>query len=325
MEDLLQQIAESWAKGKHGPNVLSKKEQVRLREEHLRHFRRRLERLPPEWFPQRDKSRDAVDSLGDGACGSFYSEALYDGEPAFVHTVSAGHPYKGFLYRWRTSATIDYLKRHGSYELRVRLNTLRNVRIRLREAFRVVGRRAGEQLWWFRDEVPPQRDGRFELNIDAVPALPSKRVSQTVVSTILRAQGAPLTRSELATVILRLNSLETPPTVSTDDVPLPDDSTGLSDMLEHEISEHAQRFFSELGEMERKVLIARGYGADSHLPKVSFREVAQELGKYSPEYFRLMERRIIFALGTEFPVREEAEIAVRVLVDLIGAESLNEK
>lgn len=319
MEVLLRRLSERWAGKKHGCAPLPLEEERVLLKEHLRRFRRRVENLSPAWFPGREKNEEAIESLGGGAFADFLRNPRYDDEPAFVFPVTHDLPAAGFLYYWRNSATMEFLRREGSGELRDRLRLLRNVRIHLRDGFSEGGCLHGEPLWWLPGDSPPPRIPSEPLNLkDAAPCVGRKR-GKAAISAILRHAGVPLTQSEICKVLLEMAGLEPRIESMGDRVLESFDTPPDRGLMEADVRARAQKFVRELSAVERTLLITRGYTQDEK-PRVSHREVAERLPGRSAETYRLLEHSILRTFAERFPERDELRLAVSVLVSELRKE-----
>lgn len=299
MEDLLKRFVGGERSGRT---------QAPLLREHRRHFQRRVRPLDSSFFPGRERSDEAIESLANGAFASFDKEPTHEGRPAFKYAVDKGFsPPTGFLYYWRASATILFLRREGPDVLRARANIQRNVRLHVQDACEQV-RRGVETRWalpaWSeaqRAAPPPPID---QISVDLGTAGRGK----SLVEAVLKAAGAPLTRAEISAVIERSSGF-------LEEVA---DPTGLmwavdavSESVEREITraqlgESVRRFVASLSDEERQLLIDRGY-ASSGRKRTSFRAVAELRGK-SPETYRKMEKRIVEAVGSTFEPEEMVEV-----------------
>ena len=126
---------------------LSRSGERQLYGKHQRHFGKRVRVLDPAFFPGAEKSEEAYASMGNEAFASFSTEPHHEGEPAFVYTINQELSPAGFLYYWRASATIQFMRRNGPEALQDRLNLLRNVRIHLKEGFQRIPSPIGEDRW----------------------------------------------------------------------------------------------------------------------------------------------------------------------------------
>lgn len=290
-------------------------EESRLYDVHCGHFCHRAQTLDPSFFPGSEKSKDAARSLANGAYASFSKEPEYYGQPAFVYAVvKAFRPPSGFLYYWRDSAAIRFLRKEGSELLRARANLQRNVRIHLREGFRMVARRLGQTTWappeWSRSEASITRTelDRLQLSIDG-------RDTKALVRAVLEQAKVPLTAAEIASVIERGYGYAR-------EVPLQGDYVESAIAPEETVFTQAmqrrlQQFWETLDREERDLLIARGY-AESGVAKVSFRAVAEKLGRLGGESYRHKEREIFERLRAAFS-DDEMDLVAKWLVEQLAA------
>ena len=320
VESLLRKLVQTWAGKKHRCPPLPRDDERTLLTAHHHRFDRRVQRLSPVWFPGRDKSPEAIESLGGAAFVDFLNTPRYDDEPAFIYPMTHELPHDGFLYFWRNSATMEFLREEGSDELRARLKVLRNVRIHLRSGFREIGALHREALWWMHDQPSPARDGHTPVNLDGTSTMLGGARGKAAITALLRHVGVPLTQSEISSVILEAAGFEPRiegmgDRVVVENHPGPDRA-----LFDADVRARAVRFVRELTDAERTLLVARGYGQDGK-PRVSHREVAQRLPGRSAESYRLLEHSILQTFADRFPDRDEREVAVSALVDELSKES----
>lgn len=304
--------------------ILGPQGQRQLLGEHQRHFVRRVRRLPPIYFREADRSPDGFRALSNDAYMWFQQAPAFSGLTAFTYVLANKLRAVGFLYTWRGSATMRYLREQGSEELRQRCLMLRNVRIHLKEAFVPCGRRAGERLWalseWGDDALERRPDGGPG---HVAPELHGVR-GKEAIRQVLLAAGMPLTRSELAKVLLERAGLEPIRYVdhAFDELPAASGESPESLLSDREIAKRVHEFYDSLSETERKLLRARGWGEANPSSLRSFRKVAQELGGMGHESYRLMERRILEAFRNTFDDPEErAQAAVAFAARIQGEKS----
>lgn len=293
---------------------LSGSDEASLYRAHDRHFSRRVWPLPPIFFPGGEKNEDAIRSLSAGAYASFRGDPTHDGEPAFCYTVSRGLDAKGFLYYWRTSATIQFLRREGSGALRRHFNLRRAVHQHLRGGFTRVGTlNGGDALWWLASGEVPARTARGPDLAHTSADLGDKR-GKAVVRAVLEAHGVPLTHSEIVAIVEHVRG-ERPPIPEGLDQhePVADDDSAEAGLIDREVRARAERFFSSLTAQERALLQARGYGVEGR-PRRSFREVAEIMPERSGEHWRLSERQVLRSFAEVFPELDEAKVAATLLV-----------
>ena len=314
----MNKLEAAWLEHASSQNALDYSEQKELLSAHQKNFQRRVRRLPRDWLPSNDNSPEAIESLGNASCASFCAEPCYEGMPAFVYTVFKSLPSRGFLYTWRSSATIAFLRRNGSDSLRERLKTFKNMRVRLRDDFAEVGHIHGERLWWI-DEDAPERLPTMPINLANAPVIQAPKITKSLIRTLMKAFGVPLTRTELALIVLQARGQLQDAVMVADDAQNVVSVSDRASVMDDEIKSRAVEFFERLTLEERRLLQARGYGA-ANAPRVSHRVVAEKLGGRGAESFRQMEKSILQAFAAEFEQRDEAEVAVEVLVDLLNQE-----
>ena len=294
---------------------LGRRGERRLVDLHLHHFRRRVRVLDPVFFPGNERSDDAIVSLGHGAYADFVQEPEFEGESAFHHAIHAPLPPLPFLYYWRASATICFLRKHASGPLHARLNVMRNVRIHLRTGFDPIAACRGEPRWALPEWSAQTRARAAPLDTRSLHVDLTGRRGKAAVRAILSAAGAPLTRSEIAGILLRCGCLGTPDVVfdARDAAsPIPDADDLLSAT---EVRAGVAKFFATLTPEDVALLRARGY-TRAGCPRVPFPEVARQLGRLSAESWRLKERRILELFRERIdPV--DAPVAVTHLIELL--------
>ncbi len=321
MKELLQNLYDRYRANSSSDTfgTLSRQEEQSLLNEHARHFHKRTRVLDPAFFPGREKTKEGIRSVSHGAYASFRQEPNYDGEPAFIHTTTKALPPTLFLYYWRSSATIEFLRRNGSSDLKARLNLLRRISLHLKQGFVQVGDHRGEALWACTTKVPartPNNEPRLDLLDIDVRAMRGRAEIEAVLMTL----GLPLTRSEIAGVLQRLNHEAPQRETPIEDAPMealgdPQRSTE-TNMVRREVSARVQKFFDDLSEEEKTMLGARGY-SDATRPLRSFREVSELIGGRGPESFRLMERTVLRSFGEAFSDAEESTIAAQSFMECI--------
>lgn len=314
MEELLRRLV---------AETLGTKGEAKLYSDHKSHFRRRVRVLDSSFFPGREKNDEAATSLANGAYAEFRNVPRYSGEPAFFHTVTKSLPARGFLYYWRTSATMDFLRREGSTALRTRLSILRNTRIHLRKGFvahSASGKR-GEERWglpgWPRSVATMDDRDAMKVRVD----LRGKR-GRSALTAILEAVGYPLTRAQIACVWQNSTFRDEPTETSLelrggpDMTPCPHPNAR-DHLCEADVRHRVRAFFCEkLSEVERQVLRARRYD-DATVPTRSFREVAQLIGARTEETYRLVERSVFEKFRRVFADPEDWEASVRALIEVL--------
>jgi hypothetical protein len=307
--------------GKLVAGSLGSSEETELYGTHQRHFRRRARVLDASFFPGREKSDPAIESLGNGAYASFKSEPTHEGQPAFAYALARQLPPLPFLYYWRNSATLQFLRREGPERLRDRFKLFRNIRLNLKDGFEAVGERAGEALF-----APERWKGKRRdpaLDLDTLRVDLDKKRGKALLLAVFEAAGAPLTRAELGRVLEKNLGLEDGQEVKVAaEIEVADSGAAASAMdsgiAKAQIEQRARAFFARLPAEQRALLGARGYGEEGE--RRSFRQVAQQLGRLKEESYRLMERKILEALRTEFADPEELALAVPALIQcLVGA------
>jgi hypothetical protein len=298
--------------------VLGTSERRRLIGEHERHFMRRVRRLPHTYFRDGDRSEDALRSVSNHAYMWFETEAVFSGLSAFAYVVARQVRAVGFLYTWRGSATMRYLREQGPEPLRQRWLVLRNVRIHLKEAFVPCGRRGGEHLWALPEWGTNAAERRRAIALTALDVPLESARGKAAVRRILTAADMPLTRSEIAAVWIEHQGLdplffEDP----TDGSAEPIDTDHPEDLVVRKrVRDRAEAFHQRLTRREQALLRARGWGQfEGKLH--SFRTASRELGDLGHESCRLMERKILEAFRKEFDDPEERIEAARAFTALI--------
>lgn len=292
----------------------SRRAERALVELHLRHFQRRVRVLDPCFFPGRERSDDAIVSLGHGAFVDFASAPDFDDGPAFRHAIHAPLPALPFLYYWRASATIRFLRKHGSAALRARLKVLRNVRIHLREGFVRIDTPTGEPRWalpeWTAVRGLPMDLRAVQVDLRGVRG-------KAAIRAILAAVGAPLTRCEIAGIMLRCPQHAAPIEVQGTREMVADDPPPDARLHQAAVRARVERIFAQLSADDVALLRARGYTSAGQ-PRVSYPAVARQLGRLSAESWRLKERRILEIFREHFDP-DEAALAVSYLLELLDA------
>lgn len=305
MEDLLKRFVD----GTLG------RDELRLYQQHRAHFRRRVQPLDPSFFPGNEKSDEAARSLANGAYASFAKEPKYDGEPAFFHAVRKHHQsITGFLYYWRDSATIRFLRNEGSELLCARAKIQRNIRLHLKSTFRPLGARSGQTLWAL-PEWPDERLRERPPNLENIEARPRAHGIKELIRAVLEAAGTPLTRAEIAAVVERVFGFARE--VQLDHELHPEHHEQHPALATTALRRRIEAFWASLDDEARELLWVRGY-SEKGVATVSFREVAEKLGRRSGETYRLMERRIFERLRKSFDADEMRE-AVPFLVNWISS------
>ncbi len=281
---------------------------------HHRHFAHRARPLDSAFFPGGEKSSESLRSLGNGAYASFAEEPLYEGHPAFQHILQTELPALGFLYYWKNSATIAFLRREGSGALKHRLNVMRSVRIHLHQGFFAVGSLRGEAVWWFEDRAfSPRRP------IDPAKLSGALEGSgKTAIVQLMKRAEAPLTRAEIACALMQCRH-EVVEEVLNDDLNTPQPALSEARVLAQETARRTRAFFHSLSLEEQRVLKMRGYGEGGKKMR-SFREVAERMGDKTPETWRLVEKRVLKVFAEHFNEQEEAQIAAKTLSQLLFEE-----
>jgi hypothetical protein len=303
--------------------VLAQGELRQLIREHQRHFRRRVRRLPRLYFPGSEKSPDAIESLSHEAYTWFDRVSAYSGQTAFAYVVDRGYPPPLFLYHWRASATMRFLKEQGSEQLRERFRILRNVLIHLREGFAVVGDLRGERLWGLPEWAAAAPARPDDLRLSALDVDLAGTRGKVAVRRVLEAAGCPLTRSEVAAILLEHLGVdgfdevgyETPPPVAGGDGATPE-----TQLAAQRLAARVEAFYAALTPADRALLIARGYGEEGQKTR-SWRKVAKLLGEKSAETYRTMEADLLDRLRDHFDDPEELVRAAGILSDLIRSDT----
>ncbi len=282
--------------------------------EHRRYFRRRVRPLSPSFFPGQENSDDAIESLASGAFASFDREPTHEGRPAFQYAVDkAFSPPTGFLYFWRGSATILFLRREGPDVLRARANIQRNVRLHVHEVCEPVGR--GAEVRWALPEWSRAVRAAPAPSIDAISIdLTAAGRGKVLIRAVLEAAGAPLTRAQISAVIER--SSEFAEEVA-DLARLQMSAQAADEALDatvarQQLSAAVTRFLSDLEPEERQLLRDRGY-AKPGAKLVSFRELAKLRPLKSAETYRKLERSILERLRDAFEPEDMPEVTALVV------------
>ena len=298
---------------------LSPLEERRLVKLHQSHFSRRVSQLDPVFVPGREKTKDGIESLGNEAYASFCSEKTIQGRPAFHHAFKEGLPPAGFLYYWRNSATIQFLRRVGDTSLHGRLKVLRNVRIHLRRDFKAVGQRYGQSLWAPK-ATKLGRDPQHEVDVDDIAHRLDTARGAAAIRQIFELAQVALTRAEIAAVLFR--KLGEP----TGNIPFEPIDTAVfastparaeAAVLTEEARARAHQFWKELDEEEQQLLATRGYGRGQE-KLTPHRRVAELLPRRSSEGWRLIELSILRRFAERFSERWEADAALEVIRELAG-------
>lgn len=306
-------------------NELTSSESDRLRFKHQRNFARRVRQLNVDWFPGREKSTHSIESLGGGAYLAFQDERTHHRKSAFKYCLDEGLPPFGFLYYWRTSATIAYLRSTASPCLHLRLKVLRNVTLALRK-FRAVGKQGHQCLWWFPDRPVPEESSDGQ-DVKSVPTISVAQKVPSVIAHILVHTGRPMTKAELNDAVLRALGVQQPEPESIDLVPEPTVAEdGERALLEGEVRARTLQFWNRLSDVEKDLLAVRRWGA-SNPRKVSWERVAQLMARIretkSGEHWRNQEKPIIEGLKTQFDP-SEGPVMVSVLTELVRRHPLPE-
>ncbi len=299
---------------------LERQEEQALVRLHLSHFIRRVRAFDRGFFPGGEKSEDAFTSLGNGAFTSFDKETIYEGAPAFDNVLQRHLPAVGYLYRWRASATVQYLKREGPELLQERFRMRRNIQIHLREGFEVVGFLRSQRLWGPVD-LPLQERAKDQIfDPDSVQIEAEGLRGKALVREVLRAAGVPLTRDEIAHVVGRLEGVQAPQEINVDDegaLGATQSTQALVDAqrLEEQVSDRVDRLFARLNDKQRRLLLVRGW-ADER-PQVSFKEAAKRHGAWSEESCRQHEKKLLERIARHFTDVDELRAAGRRLAMLL--------
>lgn len=296
---------------------LSRSEEARLFEKHDVCFKSRVKPLDAVFYPGAEKSRAAMCSLSGGAYTSFRNEPTHDGEPAFLYARGLRLPTLGFLYYWRSSATMAFLKREGSETLRARLNLLRATRVHLQEGFVEVGTQYGESLWAPSAGFPSrQNKGAIDIR-DRSVELGSSR-GKAAIHCVFAAYGVSLTRAEIASA-LGLTGGDILAESEPDSNVACEFPRAEEAVFRTQVRERVRDFWDGLAIEERHLMLARRWDAVDE-PPIPFRTVADQLGKYGAENWRLKERRVLRRFAEVFPDREEASDAASELIGILEEE-----
>ena len=289
--------------------------------EHRRYFRRRIKPLPASFFPGGENSDDAIESLASGAFASFDGEATHEGQPAFRYAVDkAFSPPTGFLYFWRGSATILFLRREGPEVLKARANIQRNVRLHVHEVCEAVD--TGAETRWSLPEWTPEQRRCAAPPIDTISVdLSTAGRGKALIRSVLNAAEAPLTRAQISAVIERSSGfLEE----VADPTGLAQGVDAVADVVEaslarRQLREGVERFFRGLDADERLLLRERGYATPGQKLQ-SFRAIAKERPNKSAETYRKIERSILERLRAAFEPEEMPEVTA-LLVEALEGDS----
>ena len=298
---------------------LDRTAEANLISEHHRHFQRRVRPLSMV-LSREERSPDGIASLGNEAYVSFRSIPNYEGRPAFEHVVHADLPAKPFLYYWRASATIRFLREEGPRRVQERFKLLRNIRIHLKNSFIPVGEIRKEPLWGLPEWSGQARIANLNID-DLTPDLRNLR-GKAQIAAILKEANQPLTRSEIAHVLCRTLEWNASGHRDTEHMESPAASPD-TNVWKKQVVAQAERLFESLSEDERALLRARQYHLRTSRPR-PFSAVARDLGPLTPESYRLKERRILETWRETFDDVEEMRIAVEVIIDLLARETAQE-
>lgn len=302
---------------------LAQREQRKLYDEHVRAFRRRVRRLPRVFFPGSERSPEAVDSLANGAYVWFRDEPAFANSPAFAYVVDRELPARPFLYFWRASATMRFLRQEGPDELRDRCRLIRNLRIHLREGFATFGSRSGEKLWGLPEWDARAGEHRNGFSLSSLHVDLGTARGKDAIRRILQAAAVPLTRAEIAAVILEnkgLTSIDEVASESDHDLVDVEATNAEHELHARQVKDEARSFYRALTARERALLKVRGYGDGAGAVR-SWRNVARELDGRSAETYRLMERKVLEAFRDRFDP-EDLTLAVAALAALIREDTL---
>ena len=296
--------------------ALQKQEERALYAAHNRCFGRRMRTLNASFFPGREKTPSGISSLANGAYASFRNEPAYDGAPAFAQVVTRRLPAEGYLYFWRASATIQFLRREASSHLRARLLLYRSVGSHLRTGFEVVGQSAGEALWSPRGVSLGPRKHR--PNIDELQVVLDGARGTKAILAIFTQVDMPLTRNEVAAILERVCGLEVYECSLGRNEPVALDPYAQVEeqLTESQLHPRVSRFVSSLEVTTLRILKARGYGPSQ--PHRSLNAVSEELG-IPAETLRRRERRAFERFRRLFPERAEFRTAARLLASELAA------
>lgn len=287
--------------------------------EHQRHFRRRVRPLDPSFFPGGERSDDAIESLGHGAFASFASEPTHEGKAAFTYALDkAFSPPTGFLYYWRASATIQFLRREGPEVLRARASIQRNVRLHMQEAFAAL--EGGMETRWALPEWG-EAQRREVADVDGLTVdLAQVGRGKAMLRAVLDAAGAPLTRAQICAVIERsagfAREVAAAPGVEFGSEALV--MAAEASMARRQLAPAVQAFVQSMSADEVAVLRARGY-MEPGRKLTSFRDVARQLPHRGAETWRLKEREVLERLRDRFDAEDLPEV-ITLLVERLGVQ-----
>ena len=226
---------------------------------------------------------------------------------------------ESFLYYWQDSATIRFLRHEGPELLQLRSRIRRNVQLNLQHGFAALGTRAGQTLWGLPEWIePPSPFGMPDPDTVWVSLAGLRGRAQ--IRAVLEAAEVPLTRAQIADVIERSHGFAAE--VSGEHVVATTAAGQEADLLSAELHTKAEQFFAQLTPLERRMLVVRGY-TDTGNERVSFRQVADQLGGRTPESFRQKEHQIFAAFRSRFD-RDEIRDAARCLIELLASDVGNE-
>lgn len=305
---------------------LSPRQETELISWHQRHFRRRAERLDPSFFPGRETGSEAIESLGGGAYAWFRNGEFRDGLGAFCHAVAKNHnPPTGFLYYWRGSATIQFLRREASGLLAQRRKLQRNLRLALQSGFRSAT--SGRETRWSLPEWSsgaPHRGASAEaVPLDQIRVDVGTLRGRALVRAVLEAAGRPLTLAELGAIVERSHEFvdERPEADPDQPTPDPDAVDPERAVLRGELEARIRSLYDRLDEPTRRVLIARRF-AEPDRSAPSFRDVAPWVGR-GHETCRKLELRFREAMRRLVDGDERTE-AASILAELMRTDPLAE-
>ncbi|MEM1024359.1 MAG: hypothetical protein AAF627_06705 [Myxococcota bacterium] len=297
---------------------LSKQGERSFIELHVFHFSRRVERLPANWFPGREKSGEAVRSLANGAYAHLANEPLRRHLTAFelAYFEHEGQELS-WLYYWPRSACMQWLRRQSAQQLAPMERLRRNARNQLKTSFfKPVASWRGEPAWapahWpvsRRHGLPPVLDA---LNVDVRRLGPCE-----AILTLLEAAQAPLTLTQLVDVWARSLVL-VPREHGSTELDAYDDGRKSVELAieESELLRKVRHFWKErLTREERALLRCRGYGGEKRLRP--FAQVAEMLGRFGAERWRQRERSLLEMAREVFQDDPSDEVA-QLLALVIG-------
>ena len=284
--------------------------------EHRRYFRRRVQPLPRSFFPGGETGDEAIDSLASGAFASFDKEPTHEGRPAFQYAVDkAFSPPTGFLYFWRGSATIQFLRREGPAVLKARANMQRNVRLHVQSACKPV--MTGAEIRWALEDWDDEQRAAPAPAVDSIWVdLTTAGRGPALIRAVLEAAGAPLTRAQISAVIEQSSGF-------VEEVAYPsglEESLHVGSDFESEVTtaqlrDNVERFFASLTPDEQQLLRDRGYATPGQKLQ-SFRSIARARPGLSAESYRKLERRILERLRNTFEPEEMPEV-IGLLVEVL--------